>query len=121
MDTVKFYECYHFNEEYYLVEMVLDIPAHDIEWDKICVPQEGIHPSNWQCAFLEQYLNEDGTVRICNMYNEPKENRKPCRVTFFIFKVPTRTLSTPYGDFLLSDVNPIPERLKNIIEFEEAD
>lgn len=121
MDTVQFYNCYDYNDDCYLIEMALDIPAHDINWIRFLVPQEGVRKSDWQCAFMEQYLNEDGTARICDLYDEPKENVKPCRIAFFIFKTPAEVLSTPYGDFLLSDPNPLPDRLADIIEFEESD
>ena len=121
MDTVKFFGCYSYNESCYLVEMLLYVPAYEINWSKFCVPQEGVRKADWQCAFLEQYLSEDGTEKICELYDEPEENVKPCRVAFFLFKVPADTLSTPYGNFLLSSDVPMPERLLDIIEFEEFD
>ena len=43
----------------------------------------------------------------------------PCRIAFFIYKEGSRTLRTPYGDFDLTNVEKLPKRLKNIIEFEE--
>ena len=121
MDTVKSYNCYDYNEEWYLIEIVLDVPAWDIDWGRICVPQEGVRKSNWQCAFMEQYLNEDGTAKICEAYDEPEENVCPCRVVFFIFKVSEKILSTPYGSFELSAAAPVPDRLKSIVEFEGED
>ena len=42
----------------------------------------------------------------------------PCRIAFFIYKEGSRTLRTPYGDFDLTNVEKLPKRLKNIIEFE---
>ena len=121
MGAVKFYECYDFNEDWYLIEMMLEVPAFDIDWMGICVPEEGVRKADWQCAYMEQYLNEEGTEKICDTYDEPEENVEPCRVAFFIFKVAANILSTPYGDFPLSDAKPLPERLKDIIEFEDAD
>lgn len=81
----------------------------------------GDSESSWQCAFLEQYLNEDGTEKVCETYDVPEENTQPCRIAFFIFKGEEKILSTPYGDFELSSKNAVPERLKQIIEFEEED
>ncbi len=121
MDIVKYYGCYDYNKEWYLVEMLLDIPPSEIDWSNINVPQKGLKRSSWQCAYMEQYLNENGTEKICETYDEPKENVKPCRVVFFIFKVPANILSTPYGDFELKSTNKVPERLENIVEFEEVD
>ena len=121
MDMVKLYKCYDFSENWYLVEMILDVPAWEIDWEKICVPQEGVREADWQCAFMEQYLNETGTEKICEVYDEPAENVMPSRVAFFIFKVSGQTLSTPYGLFRLCASDPVPERLKEIIEFVEVD
>lgn len=120
VDAVKFFECYNFNEQWYLIEMMLDVSASDIDWSNITVPQKGISKTDWQVPFMEQYLSKDGCAKICNTYDIPKENVCPCRVAFFIFKVSEQTLSTPYGDFLLSNANSVPERLKKIVEFEDV-
>lgn len=120
-DAVKSYACYDFNEEWYLIEMLLDLSAPDIDWDKITVPEKGVSKLNWQAPYMEQYLNEDGDMKICDTYDMPQTAVRPCRVTFFIFKVSSKILSTPYGDFLLNDANPVPDRLKGLIEFENVD
>ncbi len=121
METVKFYACYDFNDEWNLVEMVLDVASSEVDWAEICVPQDDVDRDNWQCAFMEQYLNADGTEKICEVYDEPEEDVQPCRVAFFIFKVGAPTLSTPYGAFSLNDTKPLPRRLQEIIEFDEVD
>jgi len=121
MDIVKYYGCYNYNEDLFLIEMLLDISASDIDWNNINVPQEGLKRSDWQVPFMEQYLNENGTEKICDTYSRPTEYTKPCRVVFFIFKTPANTLSTPYGNFELDSATDVPERLENIVEFEEID
>ena len=121
MDIVKYYGCYDYSEEWYLIEMLLDIPVSEIDWNNINVPQVELQRSSWQVPYMEQYLNENGTEKICKTYREPKEYVKPCRVVFFIYKVPANVLSTPYGDFELSSANKVPERLENLVEFEEVD
>ena len=55
----------------------------------------------------------------CETYDKPDEEVNPCRIAFFIYKEGSRTLRTPYGDFDLTNVEKLPKRLKNIIEFEE--
>ena len=82
------------------------------------VPEPELHENDWQCAYLEQFLNKAGTKRICRLYDEPDPGVKPCRVAFFIFKDAPKTLRTPYGNFKLAG-SPMPARLKGIIEFEE--
>lgn len=121
MDLVKYYGCYDYNEEWYLVEMLLELSASDIDWGNINVPEDGVSARNWQCAYLEQYLNESGTEKICKTYHQPDDDVKPCRVAFFIYKVSATTLHTPYGDFELQTSSKVPERLNGIVEFEEAD
>lgn len=111
--------CYNFNDEWYLVEMALAIPPKDIEFDKILVPEESVEKSNWQAVLDEQFLNTDGTERICELYHTPKDNSTTSRVAFFIYKTKAHILSTPYGEYELSDAVEVPDRLKSIIEFDE--
>ena len=96
---VTYFGCYKFNKEWLLVEMALNISSEEIDWDSIVVPDEELDESDWQCPYMEQYLNVDGTEKICETYDEPEEEVNPCRIAFFIYKEGSRTLRTPYGDF----------------------
>ncbi len=116
---VTLFNCYSYNDEWYLVEMALTIPPNEIEFIKIVVPEEGVEESNWQVAYAEQYLNNDGTERICDLYEIPDNGDSSTRVVFFIYKTDSHILRTPYGEFELSDENEAPDRLLDIIEFEE--
>ena len=118
MEKVLFYGCYDFNDEWLLIEMQVNETCDNIDWGEIVVPQEDMKPGDWQCAYLEQYLNEDGTERICDLYDEPEEAVAPCRVAFFIYKIGMPVLRTPYGDFDLTDPQPVPERLVGGVEME---
>lgn len=117
MSNVDYYGCYDFNEEWYLVEMLINEEANEIDWSAFAVPEEGLEPKDWQTAYMEQYLNEDGTERICDVYDTPKGAVNPCRIAFFIYKTNAEMLATPYGNFPLEDMQ-VPERLEQIIEFE---
>lgn len=118
MDIVKYYGCYDYNEEWYLIELILDVSASEIDWSNIFVPEHETKKENWQVPYMEQYLDRDGTKKICKTYEVPKEYIKPCRVAFFIYKDSANVLSTPYGDFELSIESKIPERLESLVEFE---
>lgn len=118
MNIVKYYGCYDFNEEWYLIELALGLPASEVDWSKICVPEQGSKMEDWQAPYMEQYLNEDGTEKLCETYEIPGDGTS-CRVAFFLYKVPADTLSTPYGDFPLSAGAKVPPRLERLIEFEE--
>ncbi len=116
---VRFWGCYEFNEEWLLIEMALNVANSEIDWGSFVVPDDTLDAGNWQCPYMEQYLNMDGTEKICETYNEPEEDVNPCRVAFFIYKDGSQILRTPYGDFDLVNTEKMPQRLQNIIEFEE--
>ena len=116
---VNLFNCFSFNEEWYLVEMALAIPPKDINFNKIVVPEEGVKESDWQTVLAEQFLNSDGTERICDLYDTPDTDDSDSRVAFFIYKTNSRILKTPYGQFELSDATETPSRLKSIIEIDE--
>lgn len=85
MNIVEEYNCYRYNEEWYLIEMVLNIKPSNILFDEFVVPEKGVQPNNWQTAFLEQYLNESGTERICDLYDVPKDELPYSRISLGIF------------------------------------
>ena len=116
---VTLFNCFSFNDEWYLVEMALSVPAKDIDFCKIVVPEEGIPQSGWQAPLAEQFLNHDGTERICKLYHTPENDNPDSRVAFFIYKTSSYTLRTPYGDFELSGAEDTPERLRSIIEVDD--
>lgn len=118
LNIVKYYGCYDYNEEWYLIELILDVSASEIDWSNIFVPENETKKENWQVPYMEQYLDRDGTKKICKTYEEPKEYIKPCRVVFFIYKDSANVLSTPYGVFELSIESKVPERLESLVEFE---
>ena len=116
--VVSYYGCYDYNEEWYLIEMLLDCSPGEIPWDAIYVPEEGVSRSNWQCPYMEQYLDKEGNQKICETFDCPVQEERPSRVAFFIYKVPAPVLHTQWGDFPLHCEGEAPERLKNLIEFE---
>ncbi len=116
--AVSWYGCYDYNEEWYLIEMLLDCSPGEIRWDAIYVPQEGVSRENWQCPYLEQYLDPAGTGKVCETFDCPPRQEKPSRVVFFLYKVPAPLLHTQWGDFPLRCEGEVPERLKKVVEFE---
>ena len=69
---VNFYGCYKFNKEWLLIELSLNIASSEIDWDAISAPNNELEEDYWQCPYMEQYLNEDGTEKICETYDEPQ-------------------------------------------------
>ena len=116
-----FYGCYDFSEALLLIEMQIDVSWKRIRWHQFAVPQEGVDPSNWQAPYLEQYLNADGTDRICPLYDTPAENTAPCRFVFFLYKTGAPRPSCQFGDFDLTAPQTVPARVMRIVETEEED
>lgn len=117
MSNVDYYGCYDYNEEWYLIEMLINEESREIDWSAFTTPEEGMDERDWQAPYMEQYLNEDGTERICDVYDTPAESVNPCRVAFFIYKTDAEMLITPYGQFPLECMD-MPERLEDIVEFD---
>lgn len=111
--------CYDYNEDVYLLELLLDIDAREIQWTEFVVPEATVKKSNWQVPYLEQYLNKEGTEKICDTYAIPKSGIGFSRVTFFLYKTGAKVLHTPYGEIPLKATSPLSKRLKDIIEFED--
>jgi len=68
-----------------LVEMALTIPPQELQFSKIIVPEEGVKEMDWQTVLAEQFLNNNGTERICDLYETPDTDNSDSRVTFFIY------------------------------------
>ena len=113
------FNCFNFSDKWYLVEMALTIPPKDIRFDEIVVPEKDVAEGNWQTVLAEQFLNSDGTERICDLYEIPDNGESDSRIAFFIYKTNSHALRTPYGEFELSDAKEVPDRLKTIIEIDE--
>ena len=119
--NVLYFGCYDFNEEWLLIEMQADISWRCVRWHQFEVPETGVNPGNWQAPYLEQYLNEDGTQRICELYTSPRGNTAPCRFTFFLYKTGAPKLRCQFGEFDLTTTQPVPTRLEGVVEFESED
>ena len=119
MSFATYYGCYDHNAEWYLIELALNVSASEILWEDMYVPEPGVKREDQQAPYLEQYLNEDGTAKLCGTYEVPKGQSPSSRVAFFLYKVPAPTLSTPYGEFPLAAGEAVPRRLEGLIEFEE--
>ena len=119
MNLVEMFECWSYAAQWYLVEMLLDIPPSQIKWDDFVVPEKNGNPGDWQCPYMEQYLNSDGTEQICNVYEVPHNDTNPARIAFFLYKSSGKLLKTPYGEFELNAEGEAPDRLKSILAFEE--
>lgn len=119
MAKLNYFGCYDYNEEVYLLELLLDIDAREIQWTEFFTPEADLPKSNWQAPYMEQYLNREGTEKICATYGIPPSEIGFSRVAFFLYKTDAQVLHTPYGEIPLKVTSPLPKRLKDVIEFED--
>ena len=120
VDTMEYIEKVLINS-HFLVEVIINEFTDNIDLMDFCVPDNTQDKSYWQVAYMEQYLNLDGTDKLCETYETPAEQSKPSRLVFFLFKTNNQKLSTPYGDFIITNLQQLPDRLAKLIEFDEFD
>ena len=112
---------YSYKDGVGLVELVLDSSFMDIKESlDFCIEDRKISKSNWQTLYMEQYLNKEGTEKICETYSEPSLSTHPIRIAFFIFGLKQgQKLVSSFGDTIVRKMEPLPDRLKTIIEFDD--
>ncbi len=111
--------CYRFRKQWAVVEMTLPCAPDEIDWFGFSVPEEGVDEFDRIIPYMEQYLTSDGTDKLCDAWDEPEEQKAPSRVAFFLRRTEGGTvLETPYGEVSLIELSPLPDRLIDILEFE---
>lgn len=76
-------------------------------------PQHGMPRENWQAAWAEAYLSEDGEELMVERWGEPPK-ADSFRVAFFIhWWNPANAIQTSYGEIVCPMVKEMPERLQN--------
>lgn len=113
---------YEVNEDVHLIELKIDTKPSDVNVEGFTQEIEGVSKDDWQVAYDEYYLNDEGSKVIGDFFNKPVEDLTPTRIAFFLYFVDfTMPLLTPFGEVNLPSPLPMPKRLKDIIEFEEVD
>ncbi|SOC45089.1 hypothetical protein [Ureibacillus acetophenoni] len=113
---------YEVNEDVHLIELKIDTKPSDVNVEGFTQEIEGVSKDDWQVAYDEYYLNDEGSKVIGDFFNKPAEDLTPTRIAFFLYFVDfTTPLLTPFGKVNLPSPLHMPERLKDIIEFEEVD
>ncbi len=83
---------------------------------------EDLPRSSWQAPFEEKYLDLTGEKIIGDYFDLPKTSEGLTRLTFFIYYLDTsKPLQTPFGEIQLIEVTDIPERIRNIIQYEDPE
>lgn len=82
-------------KDVYLIEV--SIPENGIDWGKVTQPSAELPPDNWQVAYDEQMLGDQGRW-----------------IFFFHFLDLNKPLSTPFGEIALPHPTPLPPHLSHI-------
>jgi hypothetical protein len=76
---------------------------------------------NWQVAWNEVYLSEDGRTRLDTQWPDPPKQRT-FRIAFFLhFWNPAMPLRSSYGEIVCSEAEEMPERLAGLVPYEPVD
>ena len=99
----------------YLIELIMNIHANDVDVSSFTQRDDSIPKEDWQVAYDEHFLNEDGTKVIGTFIDHSKLAGAKTRVAFFMYFVDIgKPLISQYGETLLSEPTPMPERFVRI-------
>ena len=105
-----------------LVEALVTEPDEAFSIGAFVHPNPDLPSINWQVAWCEKYLTPDGD-RLLGEYrfnDVPSEPR--FRVAFYIhFWKHENGLNGPYGALELPPVQPMPQRLWQLVPYEQVD
>ena len=123
MDEIKFYGCYSYDEEWLLIELMLDEYSDKVDFSTFEVADYDIPKKEWQREPEPiQFLNVEGTERACEIGEMPPEPMKPCRFVFFVSKPKDKhaELYSKYLDLPLDSQGPVPQRLRKCLKFADG-
>ncbi len=104
-----------------LVEVVADLPPHDLDLGLFTQEEPSQPRENWQAPWMEQWLDETGERVLTEPFDSPPEGLDKSRVVFFLhYLSPDRPLITPEGEVPLPPPSLMPARLSDV-EYEAVD
>lgn len=122
MEKVRIIGVHPINNEVHLLEIMVNTPPSEFDVSDFTQDVPGQPRENWQAAYDEYYLSEQGDVIIGDFLHAPRNDTGVSRLAFFMYFLNFDTpLITPFGKLKLPDPTPVPSRLSRIIDFEEVD
>jgi hypothetical protein len=110
------------NSDVHLIELNINISPSDLCVSSFTQKDDNLSKDNWQTAYDEHFLNEDGTQVMGTSIEQDSLIGDKTRMAFFMYFIDfNKPLISQYGEFLLPEPSHIPERLSEIIIFETAD
>lgn len=114
-------QCREQLESTVLIEVIVRNRDNRFHVEDFSQPQDGVPRENWQVAWAEAYLSEDGESLLVERWGDaPKADS--FRVAFFIHCWnPSAPLLTSYGEVRCPAVKKMPERLRKLVPYEPVD
>lgn len=110
------------NEPIYLIEMMITESPSKVDLAKFLQKDDCLPMSDWQVAYDEHFLNNDGTEIIGDFFNQAELNEGNTRVVFFMYiEDIKKPLLTPYGEMSFLETENLPQRLARIVSFTPFD
>lgn len=110
------------NPEASLLELLINRRADQINIEEFTQEIQNEPRNSWQAPFGEKYLSLDGETIIGDDFDLPKFFTDTTRITFFIYFLnPAKPLLTPFGQLLLTKIQAQPQRIKDLIKFEDPE
>lgn len=102
-------------EDAYIIEMLIPMRPDLIDFSSFYCIDPKLPETDWQTAFGELFLSSDGSTVLGDSPNKHIITDNTTRVIFGLYSenlaIP---LSTPFGAFLLSPIEKLPDRLNSI-------
>lgn len=101
----------------YLIESIITDSTAQPDFGQITQPNQDRDRSNWQVAYDEKMLDDDGESVLADLFLTRFEGWPDrARVSFFFHDLDVeRPLDTPYGDATVPPPTPRPARLKMLV------
>lgn len=104
-----------------LIELVIDENIADFDPRQITQEQKGQDKLDWQTAYDEKYLNDEGNKIIGDDFDKPNGLTRFRLVFFFHYLDFNKPLICQYGLINIKQATDLPDRLSKIIEYEPID
>ena len=122
-DLITFFSIYSITgySNVVLVEITINESYDRIDLMEFTQSIIGVDKLNWQVPYGEKYLNLEGTEIIGDDLELPFHKLKPTRIAFFFHELNmSQKFETPFGELQLPKLEPLPERLKGLINYESV-
>jgi len=124
MDKLQKTNFYKFNKNTGVVEIFIEDEFKTIK-DKLnefTIEDKTLPRDSWQILYMEQYFSMDRKIKICDTYDEPKNDAKDFYLVFFIYELAEgQILCTPFGNMKVTELKELRSEYKGILQFEDFD